>query len=224
MSREDDIKILITEHRRRLQRLEVQEAKLGINAPPEILNEIEDVRVKIEQLQKEMEVLRRGGHKESSGDPSLPSRETAASAEEGKTQRVRRSTLPHHILIIEDDPKWYNRFQIILKNMGYEVDVAENHEEANDLLKRSNYDLVLLDVCLEGDEITVDDQLFWKSLKKEHPNMPVVMVTGRPLEPDKMWNLVQSYFSDFTDFIYKHRMDVEDFRQRIQDALRPSSE
>lgn len=55
MSRKDNIRNLITEHQRRLQKLKEQWARLGVNTPPEILIEIEDIEARIEQLQRELE-------------------------------------------------------------------------------------------------------------------------------------------------------------------------
>ncbi|MCP4707583.1 MAG: toll-Interleukin receptor [Planctomycetes bacterium] len=55
MSREDDIKKLISDHNRRLQKLKEQQARFGWNTPPEILNEIEAIEAKLEQLQTELE-------------------------------------------------------------------------------------------------------------------------------------------------------------------------
>jgi hypothetical protein len=57
MFREDDIKKLITEHLRRLQKLKEQEATFGINTPAEIRLDIENIEKKIEQLEAELEDL-----------------------------------------------------------------------------------------------------------------------------------------------------------------------
>lgn len=54
MSRQDDIKKLIVEHNRRLQKRQEQQARLGVNTPPEILIEIEDIEAEIEKLQTEL--------------------------------------------------------------------------------------------------------------------------------------------------------------------------
>ena len=54
MARQDDIKKLIIEHERRLQKLKEREAKFGINVPVEIETEIEDIEAEIEKLQTEL--------------------------------------------------------------------------------------------------------------------------------------------------------------------------
>jgi hypothetical protein len=55
MPRQDDIRKLIMLYNRRLQKLREQEAVKGINAPPEILIEIEDIEDKLVGLQAELE-------------------------------------------------------------------------------------------------------------------------------------------------------------------------
>jgi hypothetical protein len=57
MSRQVDIRQLVIEHQRRLRQLELKKAKLGINTPAEILNEIEDIQAEIERLETELRVL-----------------------------------------------------------------------------------------------------------------------------------------------------------------------
>ena len=55
MSHENDHKKLIYKHHRRLQKLKEKEAILGLNTPPEILIEIEEIEAKIAELESELE-------------------------------------------------------------------------------------------------------------------------------------------------------------------------
>ncbi len=57
MSRKDDIKKLITNHYRRLQKLKEQQALHGTSTDPGILLEIEDIEEKVEKLQTELREL-----------------------------------------------------------------------------------------------------------------------------------------------------------------------
>lgn len=123
------------------------------------------------------------------------------------------------ILIIEDDPRWYRQFKTILEQIGCSVEVAENHEKANTLLEKSEYDLVLLDVCLNGSVITLEDQLLWEFLKNEYPDLPVVAVTGWPLGVEWVWKLAKSDLTNFVDLISKGNINLRDFRHLIQSAL-----
>jgi DNA-binding NarL/FixJ family response regulator len=103
------------------------------------------------------------------------------------------------------------------------MDIAKNADQAATLLQRSRYDLVLLDACLEGNVIDSDSQLLWESLRQDYSDLPVVVVTGWPLEPPEMARVFLQACP--VDFIYKQDFDLQDFRRRILDALekRPSS-
>ncbi len=61
MSRKDDLKKLIANYKRRLQKLKEQQASFGLHTPPHILTEIEDTEETIEQLQIELKTLGDGG-------------------------------------------------------------------------------------------------------------------------------------------------------------------
>lgn len=57
MSRQVEILKLIDKHQRRLQNLKEKKATFGINTPPEILTEIEDIEAEVEDLQEELKDL-----------------------------------------------------------------------------------------------------------------------------------------------------------------------
>lgn len=56
MPLENDVSKLITEHERRLQKLKEKKARFGINTPPEVLIEIEDIEEQIKLLETELEI------------------------------------------------------------------------------------------------------------------------------------------------------------------------
>lgn len=53
MSNLNNLKTLITAKQRRLQKLKEKEATQGLNTPPEVLTEIEDLQAEIKKLQTE---------------------------------------------------------------------------------------------------------------------------------------------------------------------------
>lgn len=55
MTDKQEIQNLINEHKRRLAELEKKQARLGINTPPEVVNEIRDIKDEIERLEQELE-------------------------------------------------------------------------------------------------------------------------------------------------------------------------
>lgn len=54
MSRKEDVKKIVSMQQRRLQKLREQQAMFGINTPPHILIEIEDLEAEINKLQSEL--------------------------------------------------------------------------------------------------------------------------------------------------------------------------
>ena len=71
MVRKDNIKALLTQHQRRLQKLKEQQAKMGLNASPDILIEIEDIEAEIQHWQTELEAVDESAEAEE--DPALGS-------------------------------------------------------------------------------------------------------------------------------------------------------
>ncbi len=124
-----------------------------------------------------------------------------------------------HILVVEDDPRWCDRFKRILEGMGHSINIANDDKKAKILLKETSYDLMLLDLCLNGNIPTADDQLFWETLKRGYPELPVVAITGWLVDRDKVFELAKSEALSFVEFIYKGNFDLEKFRQRIQNIL-----
>ncbi|MBE7553984.1 MAG: hypothetical protein HS126_23200 [Anaerolineales bacterium] len=67
MSSKDDIKRLVEQHNRRLQKLREQQASFGLHTPVHILTEIEDAKAEIESLWTELASLENTGSKETGG-------------------------------------------------------------------------------------------------------------------------------------------------------------
>jgi hypothetical protein len=61
MSRRDDLRKQIANHRRRLQKLEEQQALYGLDTPPHVLIEIEDIKARLEELRAELRTLEERG-------------------------------------------------------------------------------------------------------------------------------------------------------------------
>lgn len=92
MSHIDDIKNLLVEHRRRLQKRREQKARQGINTPPEILTEIEDIESSIEKLRTELQELElnNGDGKSSADAPRSSDEATHQNLPNQKYERIDR--------------------------------------------------------------------------------------------------------------------------------------
>lgn len=80
------------------------------------------------------------------------------------------------ILIVDDETDIRNLIEGILEDEGYSIRQAKNSAEAYEQVKAKVPGLVVLDIWLQGSQ---DDGLeILKKLKKQHPFLPVVMISG----------------------------------------------
>jgi DNA-binding NtrC family response regulator len=82
--------------------------------------------------------------------------------------------MKHRILLIEDDEIFLRPLHRTLEVAGYEVLVAPSGEDAIDLLKNDDVDLVLTDKRLPG----IDGVEIVRRIKADHPNVAVVVMTA----------------------------------------------
>jgi len=78
------------------------------------------------------------------------------------------------ILVVDDDPDIRQVLQDRLNSYGYVVETAINGREALDALKRDAYDGMVLDIRMPE----VDGLEVLRQTRKNHPVLPVVMVTA----------------------------------------------
>src|ERR1700755_2554173 len=91
----------------------------------------------------------------------------------------------HRILLVEDDSSIVIGLRMNLEREGYEVELAEDGDTALERVREGEFDLVLLDVMLpkrNGYEVL-------DALRKEGNLTPVVMLSARSAEMDKVMGL-----------------------------------
>ncbi len=90
-----------------------------------------------------------------------------------------------HILVVEDDPSITLGLQMNLEAEGYEVSIAVDGEDGLTRAVAANVDLVILDVMLpkmNGFEVV-------KAIRNQGNHVPVVMLSARGAEMDKVMGL-----------------------------------
>src|SRR3989442_12360130 len=92
--------------------------------------------------------------------------------------------MKHRILIVEDDEIFLRPLQRTLEVAGYEVLVVPSGEDAIDLLKDDDVDLVLTDKRLPG----IDGVEIGRRIKADHWTLAVGVMTaygtiGSPAQP-----------------------------------------
>ena len=78
------------------------------------------------------------------------------------------------ILIIDDEPDILQSMSDIFSDEGYNVITAEDGNEALSQLEKETPDLIFLDIWLPDS----DGLKLLPGLKKEHPHVPVIMISG----------------------------------------------
>ncbi len=92
--------------------------------------------------------------------------------------------MPKTILVVDDEPKIVGLCRDYLSAAGFEVITAEDGIKGLTLARRENPDLVVLDLMLPG----MDGLDVCRELRKES-NVPIIMLTARVEESDKLVGL-----------------------------------
>lgn len=81
------------------------------------------------------------------------------------------------LLIVDDEASILMAFKKLLENKNLTVDTAETMGEAEELLKKHNYDAAIVDLRLTG--VTGEEGLeIIKYVKEFYPDTHVILVTG----------------------------------------------
>lgn len=89
------------------------------------------------------------------------------------------------IIVIEDDPAIRTGLTETFKNEGYSVTEADTGNLGYELAHKNNYDLIILDLILPGK----DGIEICKDLRNDGVKTPIIMVTSRKEEIDKILGL-----------------------------------
>jgi len=84
------------------------------------------------------------------------------------------------VLIVDDQPIITDLLVDILKRMGYSSEVALGGKDGLKIFAKDSFDLVITDLGMpdiSGWEVS-------KSVKKQNPSVPVILITGWGVEPD----------------------------------------
>ena len=121
--------------------------------------------------------------------------------------------MANRILVVDDEKLIVKGIRFSLEKDGMEVDCAYDGEEAVELAKQNEYDVVLLDLMLpvyDGYEVC--------QRIREFSDMPIIMLTAKGDDMDKILGL--EYGAD--DYITKP-FNILEVKARIKAILRRSS-
>ncbi|MDD5580851.1 MAG: response regulator [Methylobacter sp.] len=109
-----------------------------------------------------------------------------------------------HLLILEDDSNVADLLKLILEEQGYSAHIAYNAEQAKQLLKDDQYDILTLDLLLPG-QSGID---FFRELRsmKQFQNIPVIVISS----------VSDKWMKDF----YEDPLSVVDWLEKPVDKVR----
>jgi len=114
------------------------------------------------------------------------------------------------ILIVDDEADIRQMVSICLKKSGFQVNSAENAEEAHKLLEMSPYDVIVTDVMMPGE----DGIAFLGWVHNSWPELPVIMMTGHA----QLQMAVNAIKNGAFDFIHKP-FDFDHLRKIVDRAV-----
>jgi two-component system KDP operon response regulator KdpE len=120
---------------------------------------------------------------------------------------------PATILVVDDEPQIRRVMRTTLASQGYTITEARSGEEALELVRGDQPDLILLDVNMPG----IGGLEACREIR-EHSDVPIIMLTIKSAEKDK----VQALDAGADDYIVKP-FGIEELLARIRAALRRAS-
>jgi DNA-binding response OmpR family regulator len=89
------------------------------------------------------------------------------------------------ILVVEDDPDISHLLEIHLRDNAYKVDVVGNGIDGLERASKHPYQLIVLDLMLPG----IDGLEVCRRLRRQMVNVPILMLTARTSEIDRVLGL-----------------------------------
>jgi two-component system response regulator BaeR len=119
-----------------------------------------------------------------------------------------------HILVVEDEAHIADVIEYELQEQGFVTEIANDGEVARDAFRAGTPDLVLLDLYLPG----IDGIDLFRLMRKERPEVPVIMLTSRAGEVDRILGLEMGA----DDYVTKP-FSPRELTARVRNVLRRSS-
>jgi DNA-binding NtrC family response regulator len=113
------------------------------------------------------------------------------------------------VLIVDDEPQFRLNLTTVLNQRGFEIRTAGNGTEALQEIRKSPFDVVVLDINMPG----MDGNETLREMKKMRPELEIIMLTGYGTLASALGSLREGVF----DYLTKP-CDIEALARRIRDA------
>ncbi len=117
------------------------------------------------------------------------------------------------MMLVDDEERFLSTTKKLLARKGYDVLTAISGNEALEILKSRNIDVVILDVKMPG----MDGMTTLKEIKRLFPLVEVIMLTGHATVD----SAVEGLHSGATDYLMKPT-DVNDLIKKAEEAFEKS--
>jgi DNA-binding NtrC family response regulator len=114
------------------------------------------------------------------------------------------------VLLVDDEEELVTALVERLGYRGVHAEFALNGAEALEVMRKSTFDVVVLDLKLPG----MDGTQVLASIKKEHPEVPVLMITGHGSVVDGTEEIPDEAYA----FLAKP-IGIEDLIKKMQEAI-----
>lgn len=119
---------------------------------------------------------------------------------------------PPHLLVVDDEPRIGSFLERALTLEGFRVDVAHDGDGALGLIEQGDYDLVVLDLMMDG----MDGWQVLDAVRLRRPELPVVVLSALSDVPAR----VQSFANGAADYVAKP-FALAELVARIRARIRP---
>jgi len=123
--------------------------------------------------------------------------------------------MSQHILVVDDEPQIRELLSVYLRKQGFQVSTTGTSQETMAFLKETSMDLVVLDIGL-ADE---DGLRLLAEIKKSHPTLRVVMLTGMGFVED----LLQEAHQKGADGYVSKVLPLDELLMAIQRTFKSGS-
>ena len=96
-----------------------------------------------------------------------------------------KSLFPLNILVVEDNDVNQKLASALLIKKGWKVDIAVNGKEALDYIKKTAYDIILMDIQMPVMDGMVTTRIIRKYENKKGKRIPILAMTAHVLQGDK---------------------------------------